>query len=300
MLRFSSNSNKCYVSGCKADGAVPITVRDLSKPEVQKYKSICRNCYRQKLCNGFSPMTVPGTRPTPCSNKNVTDCFTSPVSRSPKQTSQQFYCASCADRYLRQTQLKLDLNSPGGLFTTRTPATGPNLPVTAAAGPAAAARRLSTCSDSSDFEDVDAPEMQRLIAEMRVQHAEQKARGAEQSAAAGPAASTRPLSTCSHSSDFVDMDSPDMQIIGAEMRVHNAEQKAVAAEQKAAAAEVRAENAESQSGRCVVCLEGNLEILILPCNHACLCQGCSAQLLDNSLCPICRGRIVNRQRIFMP
>lgn len=244
MPLFSRNSNKCYVSGCKGDGAFLITVRDLSKPEVQKSKLICRNCYRQQLCNGFSPTTAPGARPTPCSNKNVTDCFTSSDRFLQKKKSQQFYCASCADTYLRQTQLKPDLSSPGCVFTS----------------PAGTQSTSGTLSRRE------------------------------------PA---RPLSTCSHSSDFEDMNSTDMKLAILESKLAGAERREKTAQKKAEDAERRAENAENPSDRCVVCLEGNLEILILPCSHACLCQGCSSHFPHGSQCPVCRGRIEGRQRIFI-
>ena len=47
--------------------------------------------------------------------------------------------------------------------------------------------------------------------------------------------------------------------------------------------------------KCSVCLENNSAI-IFNCGHMCTCNSCS-QMLSN--CPICRGRIEVRHRVFM-
>ena len=43
---------------------------------------------------------------------------------------------------------------------------------------------------------------------------------------------------------------------------------------------------------CVVCMERERNILLLPCAHLCVCQMCSKNMLSD--CPICRSDIVNR------
>ena len=50
----------------------------------------------------------------------------------------------------------------------------------------------------------------------------------------------------------------------------------------------------AQSRLCKVCEEKELEVVLLPCAHVCLCLGCSERL---SNCPICRVPI--RQRLKM-
>ena len=51
--------------------------------------------------------------------------------------------------------------------------------------------------------------------------------------------------------------------------------------------------------RCVVCYEGDLEVVITPCNHLCLCIKCRDRLRDKK-CPICRGQLENSIRVFIP
>jgi len=62
-------------------------------------------------------------------------------------------------------------------------------------------------------------------------------------------------------------------------------------------AEVRSRIEAELSGRkvpddklCVVCTENEKEVILLPCKHRCLCQGCADQI-GLGLCPMCRAPI---------
>ncbi|XP_069039245.1 E3 ubiquitin-protein ligase LRSAM1 isoform X2 [Lepisosteus oculatus] len=49
------------------------------------------------------------------------------------------------------------------------------------------------------------------------------------------------------------------------------------------------------SSECVVCMEKESQTIFLPCGHVCCCQACSDVLLS---CPLCRGEIAQRVRIY--
>lgn len=52
---------------------------------------------------------------------------------------------------------------------------------------------------------------------------------------------------------------------------------------------------ERDKSLCVVCLDGNREVLLKPCNHYCLCSSCSEGLRE---CPMCKKRIQKTEKIF--
>lgn len=43
----------------------------------------------------------------------------------------------------------------------------------------------------------------------------------------------------------------------------------------------------SAGGECVICLEGALDVVLLPCRHQCVCRVC---LKEIDRCPICRAK----------
>uniref|UniRef100_A0A3B4V714 Leucine rich repeat and sterile alpha motif containing 1 n=1 Tax=Seriola dumerili TaxID=41447 RepID=A0A3B4V714_SERDU len=49
------------------------------------------------------------------------------------------------------------------------------------------------------------------------------------------------------------------------------------------------------SSECVVCMETGSQVIFLPCGHVCCCQVCSDALQN---CPLCRGHISQRIRLF--
>ena len=52
---------------------------------------------------------------------------------------------------------------------------------------------------------------------------------------------------------------------------------------------------ERELKQCVVCLDRPRKVMIIPCNHYCLCQECERQL---DKCPICTKRIRRVEKIF--
>jgi hypothetical protein len=49
--------------------------------------------------------------------------------------------------------------------------------------------------------------------------------------------------------------------------------------------------------QCVICREQQKAVLLLPCRHLCLCQGCSHKH-ELPSCPVCRTHVVERMRIY--
>lgn len=47
---------------------------------------------------------------------------------------------------------------------------------------------------------------------------------------------------------------------------------------------------------CVICKERNINIILCPCNHVCLCHECSGNILT---CPLCRTNITSKQKVFI-
>ena len=52
---------------------------------------------------------------------------------------------------------------------------------------------------------------------------------------------------------------------------------------------------ERELKQCVVCLDRPRKVMIIPCNHYCLCQECERRL---DKCPICTKRIRRVEQIF--
>lgn len=46
---------------------------------------------------------------------------------------------------------------------------------------------------------------------------------------------------------------------------------------------------------CKICLENELDILVMPCKHLCLCAVCSANL---EKCPMCRTHITEFVKVY--
>ena len=53
---------------------------------------------------------------------------------------------------------------------------------------------------------------------------------------------------------------------------------------------------EEMKKLCSVCLENEKCILLMPCNHVCLCEPCSGQLND---CPVCLTKTTNKVKIYL-
>jgi len=50
---------------------------------------------------------------------------------------------------------------------------------------------------------------------------------------------------------------------------------------------------------CVVCLDAEPAVVLVPCGHLCLCQSC-ADLLRAPQCPICRAAVQHAQPVLRP
>ncbi|XP_030561393.1 uncharacterized protein LOC115763096 isoform X1 [Drosophila novamexicana] len=60
-------------------------------------------------------------------------------------------------------------------------------------------------------------------------------------------------------------------------------------------------NASGSRTHCVVCLERNRNIVVLPCRHFCLCKECSQQLRrfeGGNRCPLCRHNVDTLMPVF--
>ena len=51
---------------------------------------------------------------------------------------------------------------------------------------------------------------------------------------------------------------------------------------------------------CSICMEKNIDTVIVPCNHACMCRSCANRVLNTTgKCPICRKPIQRLVTIFL-
>ena len=59
-------------------------------------------------------------------------------------------------------------------------------------------------------------------------------------------------------------------------------------------------NVEDLDKLCVICLEKEKEMCLVPCGHRCVCKGCSDVLAArDNLCPVCRAVVVTRCKVFL-
>lgn len=49
---------------------------------------------------------------------------------------------------------------------------------------------------------------------------------------------------------------------------------------------------------CCVCKENKVKLMIVPCNHACLCLNCRKHM-NLAKCPMCQCNIINYSRIYI-
>lgn len=59
----------------------------------------------------------------------------------------------------------------------------------------------------------------------------------------------------------------------------------------------RADN-DSEQRQCVVCMDRESLVVIIPCGHLCVCQPCSS--CCKQLCPVCRGAITQMVQTYTP
>ncbi|CAM9178649.1 unnamed protein product [Chrysoparadoxa australica] len=60
---------------------------------------------------------------------------------------------------------------------------------------------------------------------------------------------------------------------------------------------IREEVVKSEQRLCVVCQEAEKAVLLLPCRHLCLCQGCASKP-ELQLCPLCRTPFTEKLDVY--
>jgi hypothetical protein len=53
----------------------------------------------------------------------------------------------------------------------------------------------------------------------------------------------------------------------------------------------------SQQNLCVICLDNEKSVLLMPCRHLCVCEEC-ANRANLARCPVCRDRIEQTIKVF--
>ena len=84
---------------------------------------------------------------------------------------------------------------------------------------------------------------------------------------------------------------------GAALPLGSGEGGATTSQPAAAAGETMHE--DNNRWLCVVCLEAEKGVLLLPCSHMCMCTACTESIMANSKqCPVCRSAIAATHRTF--
>ena len=64
---------------------------------------------------------------------------------------------------------------------------------------------------------------------------------------------------------------------------------------------------QDSKGVCIVCMEDEKSVLLMPCKHMCMCKGCTDKLIAQSfsggrkkaMCPVCRNPIMDIIEAFV-
>lgn len=67
-------------------------------------------------------------------------------------------------------------------------------------------------------------------------------------------------------------------------------------------ANISSHNSSSSLPQCIVCDNAIINIVLLPCNHVCLCETCCNLLLSHQSsrnCPVCRGVVASHHKVFL-
>jgi E3 ubiquitin-protein ligase BOI-like protein len=61
----------------------------------------------------------------------------------------------------------------------------------------------------------------------------------------------------------------------------------------------RQKREEEREGKCVICITAKACVLLQPCMHVCVCNGCEAKLKLADKCPICTALIADKKHVFL-
>ena len=61
--------------------------------------------------------------------------------------------------------------------------------------------------------------------------------------------------------------------------------------------DLSSEQPDDSGSMCVVCMDAPLEMVLIPCGHMCICEGCSRQIIA---CPMCRQTVEDALKVFFP
>ena len=58
---------------------------------------------------------------------------------------------------------------------------------------------------------------------------------------------------------------------------------------------------DAENALCCVCRDNNKTVLLLPCKHLCLCEGCSEHIGTRRMtaCPVCRQAVSDVLRVYI-
>ena len=59
----------------------------------------------------------------------------------------------------------------------------------------------------------------------------------------------------------------------------------------------RARSDRDDERSCKICLDSELQVVLLPCRHMCMCVACSKKKVWKA-CPMCQGDIVQMIEVF--
>jgi len=88
---------------------------------------------------------------------------------------------------------------------------------------------------------------------------------------------------------------------GAALPLGSGEEGASTSRPAPAAAETVHEDKDRWNiGPCVVCMEVEKSVALLPCSHLCMCVACTEIIMASTKqCPVCRAPVATTQRFFM-
>eukprot|EP01126_Amoeba_proteus_P056804 TRINITY_DN7190_c0_g4_i2.p1 TRINITY_DN7190_c0_g4~~TRINITY_DN7190_c0_g4_i2.p1 ORF type:complete len:263 (-),score=40.17 TRINITY_DN7190_c0_g4_i2:187-975(-) len=98
--------------------------------------------------------------------------------------------------------------------------------------------------------------------------------------------------------DLSKIDLEELKQISIELKQFLAKTKLeIENKEKERAQEILLLSPNSSNFFCVICMASPKSILLQPCNHLCVCKGCTS-LLANDLCPVCRSVIQQKIQVY--